>query len=62
MELRLERINPQQPSLLQITVLMRPASPSAADSQEWRTRCGQVFVDLRGYLMGQGPLAMEPTR
>lgn len=62
MELRLERGNSNQQSLLQIKVMMRPAAAGAANSPEWRTRCNQVFIDLRAYLMGQGPVSLEAVR
>ena len=54
MELLLQRLNPQQQSLLTITVLMRPPDPRAAGSAPWRACCNQIFCDLRAYLMGQG--------
>jgi serine/threonine-protein kinase len=57
-ELRLERNNPAQQSLLNITVLMR--SPvHGAPNTAWRNRCNQIFCDLRAYLMGQGILTDE---
>ncbi len=54
MELLLQRHNPQQQSLLSITVVMRPPDPRAAGTSAWRTSCNQIFCDLRAYLMGQG--------
>jgi serine/threonine-protein kinase len=53
MELRLERGNPGQQSLLRITVVMSSDDTAAADNPQWRARCQQVFCDLRAYLMGQ---------
>ncbi len=52
MELQLQKAETTRESLLHITVLLRPADPSAA-SPDWRDRCAQVFCDLRAYLMGQ---------
>jgi serine/threonine-protein kinase len=53
MELLLERNNAQQ-SHLRITVKMRSPNSKLAVSDSFRERCGQVFCDLRAYLMGQG--------
>jgi eukaryotic-like serine/threonine-protein kinase len=52
MELLLERNNPQQPSVLHITVLMSSPDRKAALTAAWRNRCGQIFCELRGYLAG----------
>jgi hypothetical protein len=52
MELRLERTNPRQQSLLHITVIMRALDAKTALSQAWRERCDQLFCELRGYLAG----------
>jgi serine/threonine protein kinase len=52
MELRLERTNPNQQSLLHITVIMRAVDKKTALSQAWRDRCNQLFCELRGYLAG----------
>ncbi len=57
MELRLERNNPTQQSLLHITVLMRSADSTPVSDPLFRARCGQVFCDLRAYLMGQAGAA-----
>ena len=53
MELALERSG-EETGHLKITVKMRPAHSKAAPSESLRERCGQVFCDLRAYLMGQG--------
>jgi len=53
MELVLERTI-DQASQVKITVRMRPAHSKAAPSDSLRERCGQVFCDLRAYLMGHG--------
>jgi serine/threonine-protein kinase len=52
MELRLERNNPQQASLLHITVIMRALDSKTALSQAWREHCNYLFCELRGYLAG----------
>jgi serine/threonine-protein kinase len=54
MELVLGRSSPSQQSLLLITVIMRPPEPGVAASVPWRSRCNEIFCDLRGYLMGSG--------
>ena len=52
LELVLERINQTQQNLLQITVKMRCPDQSAVASAAWRSRCTQIFCDLRAYLAG----------
>jgi len=52
MELRLERSASQRGGLLHITVLMSSPDGKAHSRPEWRGRCGQIFCDLRAYLMG----------
>jgi serine/threonine protein kinase len=52
MELRLERNNPAQQSLLAITVIMRSPGTNVTTHPAWRERCNQIFCDLRAYLMG----------
>ena len=52
MELRLDRNNPQHPSLLHITVIMRALDKKTSLTQAWRDRCNQLFCELRGYLAG----------
>jgi hypothetical protein len=52
-QLRLERSNPAQRSLLKITVVMNAADGTPFESPQWKARCNQVFCDLRAYLMGQ---------
>ncbi len=51
LELRMERRDPAQPSLLHITLIMRPGSGPA--TAEWRTRCQKIGQDLNAYLMGR---------
>jgi serine/threonine-protein kinase len=52
-ELLLERADASQENRLRITVLMRSPQAGIAMDGAWRERCGQIFCDLRGYLMGQ---------
>jgi serine/threonine-protein kinase len=52
MELRLERSASNRDGLLHITVLMSSPDGKAHSRPEWRARCGQIFCDLRAYLMG----------
>jgi serine/threonine-protein kinase len=52
MELNLQRADPSRDSQLRITVTLRPVNGTASDS-DWRSRCGQIYCDLRAYLMGQ---------
>ncbi len=52
LELRLERANPLQQSLLQVTALMRSPDRNAAANPAWRALCDQIFCDLRAYLAG----------
>jgi serine/threonine-protein kinase len=53
MELLLERNNGHN-GHLRITVKMRSPSNRMVLSDSFRERCGQVYCDLRAYLMGQG--------
>jgi serine/threonine-protein kinase len=53
MELRLERADPERDSLLNILIVLRPANKETAANPEWRTRCTQIFCDLRGYVMAR---------
>jgi serine/threonine-protein kinase len=52
LELHLQRADPARDSQLRITVMLRPVNGTTSDP-EWRTRCGQIYCDLRAYLMGQ---------
>ncbi|HXG09555.1 MAG TPA: serine/threonine-protein kinase [Gemmataceae bacterium] len=52
MELLLQRGDPQRNSMLNITVILRPADASMINDPEVRELCSQIFIDLRGYLMG----------
>jgi hypothetical protein len=51
LELRMERRNPNQPSLLTFTLIMRPLN--GLMTVEWRNRCQKIGIDLRAYLMGR---------
>jgi len=51
-ELRLHRPDPGR-EVLQVTVILKPGSGVSPEDEEWRERCGQIYCDLRGYLMGQ---------
>jgi serine/threonine-protein kinase len=50
-ELRMERRDPARPSMLTITLIMRPGGGMA--NLEWRTRCQKIGADLKAYLMGR---------
>jgi serine/threonine-protein kinase len=50
-ELRMERRDPGRPSLLTITLIMRPGNGMA--NLDWRTRCQKIGADLKAYLMGR---------
>jgi serine/threonine-protein kinase len=51
MELQLQKTELDRDNL-HITVLMRSANADPPTDPVWRTRCDQVFCDLRAYLMG----------
>jgi serine/threonine-protein kinase len=50
-ELRMERRDPGRPSLLTITLIMRPGN--GMPNLDWRTRCQKIGADLKAYLMGR---------
>jgi serine/threonine-protein kinase len=52
LELQLHRIDPAQPNKLSIHVLFKPSHPNLLGDKEWRNRCSDIFIELRGYLMG----------
>ena len=52
LELQLHRIDPSQPNKLSIHVLFRPSHPNLLGDKDWRNRCSDIFIELRGYLMG----------
>ncbi len=51
-ELHLHRTNPKQENHLTIHVLFRPSHASLLADEGWKTRCSNIFVELRAYLMG----------
>ena len=51
-ELRLNKPNPQRPNQLHIHVLFHPSHPLLLADKSWRERCGNLFIELRAYLMG----------
>ncbi len=53
MELLLERPESNQSHLL-ITASLRPHGNQHPDESAWKSVAGQIFCDLRAYLMGQG--------
>jgi serine/threonine-protein kinase len=52
-DLYLDRLDATRESMLQITVAMRPGRGDSIADASWRARCDQIFIDLRGYLMGK---------
>jgi serine/threonine-protein kinase len=53
-ELRLNRPDSTKENQLRITVIFRASCGSDVNADSpWRAVCTQIFVDLRGYLMGQ---------
>lgn len=52
MELRMQQSESAKGSFLNITVILTVVGYNAAQDPEWQARCDQVFIDLRGYLMG----------
>ncbi len=53
MYLRLLPTEPKRQNQLRVTVLMRSLGGIPRDREMWRSRCTQIYSDLRGYLMGQ---------
>jgi serine/threonine-protein kinase len=51
-ELLLTKPNPNRPNHLHIHVLFHPSHASLLADKAWRDRCGNMFVELRAYLMG----------
>jgi serine/threonine-protein kinase len=52
MEVHLERLNPEQPSLMTITMIMRSPNKGIL-SAESRNHCQKIGRDLQAYLMGR---------
>jgi len=60
MELDMQRTDAARENLLRITVAMRPLQGGdLPDDGHWRTRCNQIFCDLRGYLLGKSNTISE---
>jgi serine/threonine-protein kinase len=51
-DLHLLKIDPNKENRLGIYIHFRPSHPSLLSDSVWRERCTQLFVELRGYLMG----------
>jgi eukaryotic-like serine/threonine-protein kinase len=60
MELRLNRAD-SRGSHLRITMILRSSSPDVSTDGAWRKICGQIFCDLRGYLMAQAGAVSDPV-
>lgn len=52
-ELHLHHADPAMENKLTVHVLFRPSHPSLLSDQSWRSKCTQIFVQLRAYLMGR---------
>ncbi len=52
-ELRLIRHDPQRENHLTIEARFRQGDGAGPGDRDWRARCVQHFINLRGYLMGQ---------
>jgi serine/threonine-protein kinase len=52
-ELHLHHAHPGQDNRLTVHVIFRPSHPSLLGDKIWRSKCTQVFVELRAYLMGR---------
>jgi serine/threonine-protein kinase len=53
MELRLQRAETGRDNQLRIMVVFSSPHGEAGTDAAWRNLCTQIFIDLRGYLMGQ---------
>jgi serine/threonine protein kinase len=51
-DMHFTRKDPKKENQLVIVVLFRPPVPALLQDKGWRDRCTQLFIDLRGYLMG----------
>jgi serine/threonine-protein kinase len=51
-DLHMVRIDANREDQLRITIVFHPSSPSLHNDPLWEKLCGQIFCDLRGYLMG----------
>jgi serine/threonine-protein kinase len=61
MELRLQRPDVARDSLLRIMMILRSSSPDVSTNGAWRQVCGQIFCDLRAYLMAQTGAVSDPV-
>jgi serine/threonine-protein kinase len=52
MELRLQRAEDHRENRLRVTVLLKPVTGDLASDIAYRQVCSQIFIDLRGYLIG----------
>jgi serine/threonine-protein kinase len=51
-ELLLNQPDPRKENQLKITVLFHAPDARTARDAAWRKRCGQLFIEVRAYLMG----------
>ena len=59
--LHLQRGDTGRDNQLRITVVFRSPGKNIGTDNAWRALCGQVFVDLRAFLMGQNQQVGNPT-
>jgi serine/threonine-protein kinase len=51
-DLHLLKVDPNKENRLAIYIHFRPSHPSLLSDKAWRERCTELFVEVRGYLMG----------
>jgi len=51
MEVHMERLHPDQPTLMTVTMVMR--SPRGIMTADSRNQCQKLGLDLQAYLMGR---------
>jgi serine/threonine-protein kinase len=61
MELRLQRPDPARESLLRIMMILRAPSPDVSTDGLWQRICGQIYCDLRAYLMAHAGVVNDPV-
>jgi len=59
--LHLQRADIVRDNQLRITVVFRSPGQNISADTAWRAVCGQVFIDLRAFLMGQNQQAASPA-
>ena len=59
--LHLQRADIVRDNQLRITVVFRSPGQNISADTAWRAVCGQVFIDLRAFLMGQNQQAANPA-